>query len=146
MASSPYFSNTSQGNLKLPLQWVVFNGEKHTGRATRSLLAAVTHTAVPITDSAPAPSGIKESAHIVNTERLGNVGGSTVPPIQKAPPSPRELGTIPECYARNAIRMKSRTNRPATTQITGCTLFAFFLQVITTQYMMKPPAMPYEIE
>ena len=42
--------------------------------------------------------------------------------------------------------MKSRTNRPATPQITGCTLLAFFLQAITTQYMMKPPAMPYEIE
>ena len=43
---------------------------------------------------------------------------------------------------RTALRMKSRTNRTATVQMTGCTWFAFFLQVITMQYMMKPPAMP----
>ncbi len=42
----------------------------------------------------------------------------------------------------NAMHTKSRMNKAATTQMTAETSLAFFLQVITMQYVMKPPAMP----
>lgn len=45
-----------------------------------------------------------------------------------------------------AMQTKSRMNSAETTQITGWTSLALPLQVFTMQYVMKPPAIPYEIE
>lgn len=47
-----------------------------------------------------------------------------------------------EIRYRIAMHTKSRMNSTETIHRIGCTCLALPLQVITMQYMMKPPAMP----
>ena len=70
------------------------------------------------------------------------------PPQRDSPATPRQTpaGNSPPYGHSTAMQTKSRMNSAETTQITGWTSFALPLQVFTMQYVMKPPAMPYEIE